>query len=302
MSQETPATSIEYTIFRSTMDTDEQVPHLTDPFESLTDLIYRVPFIRALDRVDVARLIGAVEKVHVSSGTLIFAEGEEADALYLLETGRVLVSVKTPDRERSVAELVGPTYFGELGVLLARRTGSARAITDISAWKLPRERFEHLIQQRPVVGLNVATSLAELIDHRSRGHLGMPAIPEAWPPLVLARPPIVYSRAWRVVGGAIALGIPLALWWMPPLSGLSPQGWRVSVIILAAAVAWLFEPVPDFVIALAIPTAWGLAGLVSPAVAFAGFTSSSWLLALGALGLAAAWCVQACSFASHYFS
>ena len=49
-----------------------------------------------------------------------------------------------------------------------------------------------------------------------------------------------------------------------------------------------FEPIPDFAVALAMAGAWGVLGLATVAQAFSGFASSSWVLALGALALAAA--------------
>lgn len=248
----------------------------------------RVPFFRALDRVDLARLIGALEKVHALAGTLIFPEGAEADALYLLESGKVVVSVKTTDDERPVAELEAPAHFGELGLLLDRRTGSVRAITDVHLWKLPRQRFERLVQERPSIGLAIAASLAERLDQRSREHVGAPIAREVQPPMILQAPPVGRPLAWRIVGAAIAVGVPLVLWPLDPPHGLSPQGWHVGLVVLGAALAWLFEPLPDFVVALAMVTAWGLFGLVPLSLAFAGFASSTWLIALGALGLASA--------------
>ena len=80
----------------------------------------------------------------------------------------------------------------------------------------------------------------------------------------------------------------LLLWNVGPPSGLEVVGWRVVLLLLGAAIAWLAEPVPDFAVALGLAAAWGATGLVTLPVAFSGFASSSWLLALGALALAAA--------------
>ncbi|HKX18936.1 MAG TPA: anion permease [bacterium] len=66
------------------------------------------------------------------------------------------------------------------------------------------------------------------------------------------------------------------------------RGWHVSLIVLGAALGWLFQPAPDFVVALAMTAAWGFTGLVPISLAFAGFASPTWVLALGAVGLAAA--------------
>lgn len=256
---------------------------MLDPLE---DLIPRVPFFRTLDHIDIARLMGSLEQVEFPAGTLIFAEDAEADALYLLEEGRVIISVATASGERWLTEIEGPSHFGDLGLLLARRTGSARALTDVRAWKLPRHRFEQLVRERPGIAIAVAASLADLVDRRTREHVGAPPKPRT--PVTLQPPPVARSRLWRMFGAAVSIGVPVILWPLAPPADLGQQGWHVAVILLGAALAWFFEPVPDFVVALAMVAAWGVAGLVPPSLAFAGFVSPSWLVAVGALGLAAA--------------
>jgi len=206
----------------------------------------------------------------------------------LLESGQVAISIKAPDGDRTVTRLNPPAYFGELGLLLARRTASAIAVTDVQGWKLPRGHFEELARERTSVSLAVAASLAELIDQRSREHLGAPSAATVRPPASFVSSPVAYPLKWRIAGATIAVGVPLALWWVKPPGGLSMQGWYVNLVPIGAALGWLFEPVPDFIIALAMVAAWGIVGLVPIGLAFAGFTSPSWVVAVGALGLAAA--------------
>jgi len=256
----------------------------TDP---VADLLRRVPFFRGLERVDLARLLGACEEVSARPGEVIAHEGTEADALYLLERGRVAITVASPDGEMSLREVSGPAHFGELGLLLARRTATSRAVTDVVAWRLPRPRFEALVKDRPQIALAVAAALADAVDRRSREYVGAPE-PERRPEERARddRPPS--RRMTRVLGAIAAVALPVALWNLAPPSGLEVAGWRVVLLLVGAAIAWLTEPVPDFAVALALAAAWGATGLVTLAVAFSGFASSSWLLALGALALAAA--------------
>lgn len=258
---------------------------MTEPLEAL---IRGVPYFHSLDRVDVARLTGALEEVTFSAGELIFAEGDDADALYLLERGRVAVTVATPSGERHLVEEDGPGHFGDLGLLLARRTASVRAVNDIRAWRLSRERFDRAARERPAIGLAMAASLAELLDRRSREHAGAPVAAPARSsiPLDVSRPAPPPTR--RILSAVAAVGVPAVLWAFAPPGGLSMTGWHTGLIVLGAAIAWLTEPVPDFVTALAMVTAWGLTGLVPLGRVLGGFTTPSYVVALGALGLAAA--------------
>ncbi len=161
-------------------------------------------------------------------------------------------------------------------------------MTNCVLWRLPRDAFVRMVRERPAVGLAVGTSLAELLETRQRTLVGAPLPERRRPTLTLegrASGPPLRRRALGLAG---AVAIPAALWLAPPPGELSAQGWHVALVILGAAIAWLFEPLPDFAIALLMAAAWGLAGLAPLDRSFRGFTTSSWVLALGALGLAAA--------------
>lgn len=252
-------------------------------------LLRGVPYLRDLDRVSFARLIGALEEVLLPAGALIAEEGAAADALYMLQTGSVRVTVASPTGDVEVADMSAPAYFGELGLLLQRRTASIRAVSDVRLWRLPHDRFEALVRERPDIALSVAKVLAELLDRRQRALIGAPLVETERPPAPVDAPGLSRATARsRVLAVVAALALPVLLWWLPPPPGLDATGWRVIAILLGAAVAWLFEPAPDFVVALAMAASWGLTGLAPLGAVLSGFASSSWVLALGALALAGA--------------
>ncbi|HYK99393.1 MAG TPA: SLC13 family permease [Candidatus Acidoferrales bacterium] len=254
---------------------------------ALERLLRLVPYFAGLDRVSLARLAGALEPVSFKPSEVVTREGEPAGELYLLESGSVTASVHAESGAVEVGTVTAPGSFGEMGLLLSRRTATVMAIEDVRAWRLPRERFEQLVRERPEIALTVATSLADTLDRRQRGLVGAPLLPNADPMRLDAGPRRSRTRR-RVLAAAAAIAIPFALSLLPPPSGLSEDGWRTVLVLVGAGIAWLFEPVPDFAIAIAMAFAWGVLGLASVATIFSGFASSSWVLALGALALAAA--------------
>src|SRR5437867_4390341 len=173
-------------------------------------------------------------------------------------------------------------------MLLSRRTASSRAATDAILWRLPRRRFEQLVRDRPDVGLTVAAALAEDLDRRSREFIGAPEPAPGVRPMTIERETRGVSMRRRLISAAIVAAIPLVLWNVAPPEGLSATGWRIAILLAAAAVAWLLEPIPDFAVAMLLAATWTATALVPLATAFGGFATSSWLLSLGALTLAAA--------------
>lgn len=252
------------------------------------ELLRSIDYLRDLNRVDIARLIGSSEDAHFDVGTVIVREGEVADSLYLLAEGTVEVSVLSDGADRSVASITAPATFGDFGVLLAERTATVRAVTDVHVWRIPRLHFERLLRERPELGLAIARGLAGAIDRRDRMRVGAPLKQPASSQTMMAGPRSRRSGRSRIIGAAISIGVPAALWLLPAPQGLSNAGWHIALVMVGGAIAWLLEPVPDFAVALGMAAAWMATGLAPPALAFAGFASSAWVTAVAALGISAA--------------
>jgi CRP-like cAMP-binding protein/di/tricarboxylate transporter len=86
---------------------------------------------------------------------------------------------------------------------------------------------------------------------------------------------------------ALAL-LPLALWTMAPPDGLSPAGWHALLTIIAAAILFASEALPEAVVALALLAAWVVLGIAEPRVALDGFASQPWVLVLAVLAVGVA--------------
>src|SRR5665648_20298 len=100
--------------------------------------------------------------VHYAKGQIIFAEGDTADRIYLIEEGFVKIYRITPDGRRvtvgsmrTTGQLMGlaeTLYHGE-------RTCFAGAINDSILVVVRRARFEEVLVQQPSIAIKVATTL-----------------------------------------------------------------------------------------------------------------------------------------------
>ncbi len=259
----------------------------SDELAAQEELLRSVAYLRNLDRVDIARLIGASEDTHFMPGAVIVTEGEAADSLYLLAAGTLEVSVTAGGSERILRTISAPATFGDFGLLLAQRTATVRALTGVQAWRIPRDHFERLLRERPALGLAMARALAGVVDRRDRERVGAPLLERA-PARSMSPPMPQRSALARVTSIGLAIAVPAALWFVPPPASLSETGWRIALVVVGGAIAWLLEPVPDFAVALGMAAAWGATGLAPPALAFSGFASSAWVLAVAAFAITAA--------------
>lgn len=79
-------------------------------------------------------------------GESIFSEGDEADAMYVLDSGTVVISIEKSGRQLTVAELGKNTVFGEMALLNQdARNASATARGDVTAYCIRQEEFNGLL-------------------------------------------------------------------------------------------------------------------------------------------------------------
>jgi di/tricarboxylate transporter/CRP-like cAMP-binding protein len=92
---------------------------------------------------------------------------------------------------------------------------------------------------------------------------------------------------WRpnrtVVGLAVAGGILLLGGLASPPAGLSPEGWRALVVLLAAVPLLALDALPEGIVGLALAATWVLAGVADPRLALGGFATSGWALVVAVL-------------------
>ena len=98
--------------------------------------------------------------------TYLFHQGDEADFVLFLHTGRIEVSSISPTGHRKLlTTLDEPQFFGELGVLGGhRRTATALALEDSTVWVLGAERFLGFLAKHFEAAQAIMRSMARQID------------------------------------------------------------------------------------------------------------------------------------------
>ncbi len=251
--------------------------------EERAALLRGVDLFTGLDRVPLARLAAHVEPVTVAAGAVVCAEGDPADALYLVEQGRFAVTVcDDTGLRRRINTLEAGSFFGETALLTADvRTATVTAEMDGELLKLDRATFLGLMEDDPSVARVVATDLARRLRHRDH-----PDAPEAAhaPVIDAAQRAVAERRAGRVttiVGILVAAGLAAAAFFAVDLAQS-----RFVLFLLAAIALWVTEPVPPYVVSLGLVIAWVTTQIVPPYNAILGFASTSWIFVLSVLGIA----------------
>jgi CRP/FNR family cyclic AMP-dependent transcriptional regulator len=100
---------------------------------------------------------------------IIFDEGEEGQALYLIMSGRVIISRLRPNGREVVAEMGPGAFFGDLALLdNSPRNAQTRALDNCELAVFFRADFMGLMETDAVIGYKISLALARHIGTRLR--------------------------------------------------------------------------------------------------------------------------------------
>lgn len=110
-----------------------------------------------------------------ASGTLLAAQDEPGDSLFIVYTGRVKVSVAgDTGREVTLALLKAGDVFGEVSLLDGSpRTANVVAMSDSQVLVLSREAFLDHVRQNPQTAMNMMRELARRLRRADETIVGL---------------------------------------------------------------------------------------------------------------------------------
>ncbi len=116
---------------------------------------------------------GLLHERHYLADEIVFDEGEEGQALYLITSGRVVIRRAQGDESLLVADLGPGSVFGDLALLdNSARTAQARAMANCELSVFFRADFMGLMETDAVIGYKISLALARLMGQRLRDWMG----------------------------------------------------------------------------------------------------------------------------------
>jgi uncharacterized membrane protein len=134
-----------------------------------------VPLFASLDNVVASELCEFLSIRDYPARSVVFRNGEPGAAMYLVDFGKVRISITDADGHMiTLAELGPGDFFGEMAMLDGRgRSADATVIEDARLAELTRENFLSFIKHDPRVSLELLTALTrrlrrtdDLLRHR----------------------------------------------------------------------------------------------------------------------------------------
>lgn len=138
--------------------------------ESLATVLRRVPLFADLPPGGLAKIIADLREEQHPSGTVICYEGEAAHDFYIVKTGTLEVLVNRSGNQREVVAFLGAhEWFGERALFSdGSRTATVIAQTDVELWRLPKEKFDSLIEENPWLVVQFTQVLSDRLYSRNQ--------------------------------------------------------------------------------------------------------------------------------------
>ena len=122
-----------------------------------------VPLFASLDDDAARELRSLLSDKSVPQNTRLFRQGDKGDAMYLIESGRVRISIRDHDEQEVIlAELAQGDFFGEMSIIDGRqRSADAKVIEDAQLAILSRDAFLSFVRTNPDVALEMLSALTD---------------------------------------------------------------------------------------------------------------------------------------------
>lgn len=126
------------------------------------DLLRRIPLFAQIDPSKLKLLAFTSERVVFEADQVVFKQGDEGDAAYVIMEGEADVLVNASAGEIVLATVGRNDFVGEIAILCdVPRTATIRAKSQLETLKVNKETFIRLMSEFPEMSIEVMRELAD---------------------------------------------------------------------------------------------------------------------------------------------
>jgi CRP/FNR family transcriptional regulator, cyclic AMP receptor protein len=213
------------------------------PTQMTLEALRSVPLFASLDDDAARDLRSLLSEKTVPQNTRLFRQGETGDAMYLIESGRVRISIRDDDKQEvTLAELAQGDFFGEMSIIDGRqRSADAQVTEDSRLAVLSRDAFLSFVRKKPDVALEMLSALTDRLrrtDELLRSRVSRNVNDEEQARLTMADRAAdmiaEFGGSWKFIGVSIAIIIFWIIFnsWIL-IRGFDPAPYQMLNLVLA---------------------------------------------------------------------
>ena len=136
------------------------------------ELLQKTVLFMGSSKDELDLVMGLFQERQIRQNATIFTEKMPAEALYIVKSGSVRITIMAGEGEEMGLLLLGPgEFFGELALVHEDvRLVNARAETAVNLLLLTRKDFQALLELEPRIGARVLMTIAKLLAMRVKAH------------------------------------------------------------------------------------------------------------------------------------
>ena len=217
------------------------------------EALRRVPLFASLDSQAAQQLCRRLSTHDYVRSAVVFRSGDRGDAMYLIDVGKVRITVADADGHMvTLAELSRGDFFGEMAMLDGHgRSADAVVIEDARLAKLTRDDFLSFMESDPRIALEMLTSVTgrlrrtdDLLRHRVSRNLNEEESARMTLANRAADKIAEFGGSWKFIGFSITFFV---LWmllnaWLPYNNRFDPAPYQL-LNLLFGVIAGLQAPI-----------------------------------------------------------
>jgi CRP/FNR family transcriptional regulator, cyclic AMP receptor protein len=132
-------------------------------------LLKTFPFFADLSESELSVIIQFVREVHYPKASIVFYEGDSADSLLLIVSGKVKVVLLGEQGQETILKvLASGSFFGELSLIEdGRRSATVITLEKATFLQLQRDAFLTAVQANPAIAMRILKQLAARVRELS---------------------------------------------------------------------------------------------------------------------------------------
>ena len=136
------------------------------------ELLHHTMLFKGCSDEELELALGLFQERQIKSNTTIFTENMPAEALYIIKSGSVRISVLAGDgHERGLLLLAPGEFFGELALIQGEgRLATAKSEGQTELLTLTRKDFQALLDLDPRTGSRLLMAITKLLAMRIRAY------------------------------------------------------------------------------------------------------------------------------------
>jgi serine/threonine protein phosphatase PrpC len=157
-------TTIALRLASASLATEDEVKRRKE-FAAKISAIRSMTLFRQLDYAELMRLLAATEMVAARTGDVIAREGQAANSMYVVLSGRVAIE----RGGRKIGESGAGTHFGDVSLMSrAPRATTATAVSETRLLRLRRDHMFALARREPEIAVKLLLGFAEAAAQRGQ--------------------------------------------------------------------------------------------------------------------------------------